>query len=951
MSRIKWNLEILEQLKQKNKMEMDETESIIYKGREILSSMTEEVWEGEDGDMARDQLYEIFNKEMVETWRQLDDCKMSIHKAQDTAFEAKNFCNELYQIFQNGTIPADSDSSPCGGDVLCDLENGEILKAHMENAGKSAESLKSNIEMAESILAELETDEAKYDYASYTEPIKRQAQDVIDREKLFRVAVTRYDQKVEDMDRAFSSQMLQATPDIVPEPFDTACLQGYVFNHFKKLDIVDYVGNYETGDLGDSAGTLQIQDIFKMLFDRSEIDINSLSDEDIEIAFLKLSKEEQRAMLLGMGISRTEIDSIMASKEKRRGYFRQYFNSRARNSISDIDFKNPKTKFSTTADCADSKSKSKSSGYSGSGSNTGVVDCDSPSCAYPRLVEYDGPATRLNDAANALCDDDPSNDAQAIETMNECLDAGFYYEDKDGTKYLMYDTEYLEYCKEKAGEGSLLYGLLDDYEKFLKENSAEYGVVSAFDGYSWDPTYSLKVSQLRAGYQLTLNVDSQVFGSEIDNKRVAYEATYETANNYFCEGGELNWENISEWLKADPIDEDSLEYSVFAEHMRNMTDEEIENVLALGQIETAVPFLPDIYERGPVLPIISDRYYLLVETLFFRQDISEEEYKELIDQETRSIAFAKVVEAMENNGGCKVTVDFSPTDCEDGKIYTVNMMVESRNDTAFTKDPILNSYAQSNLANSLSRTIVVYPNASEEALDNYLREEAIDVLETFEHPILLMEYSKDDVKNICLQTIEYVIGKVYGEVGKQDRYGLCFDALTIAESIAKDYEDTIAARGATEALKQGKAAESMAVTGRVISTTGTGEKGIVIENYTIDEKKLLIRVASYNGSKNESLSLKSLMDSYSENGDDFQKYNDWYGSSTGRNNSKSYEYAVKEAIEKMYNVNSMDLVSLEQVSEAIGLVDEAVAKLGISTVTAENQEEVILWIKEELKDG
>ena len=306
---------------------------------------------------------------------------------------------------------------------------------------------------------------------------------------------------------------------------------------------------------------------------------------------------------------------------------------------------------------------------------------------------------------------------------------------------------------------------------------------------------------------------------------------------------------------------------------------------------------------------------------------------------------------MENNGGCKVSVDFLPTDCEDGKIYTVNMMVESRNDTAFTKDPILNSYAQSNLANSLSRTIVVYPNASEEALDNFIREEAIDVLETFEHPILLMEYSKDDVKKICLQTIEYVIGKVYGEVGKQDKYGLCFDALTIAESIAKDYEDTIAARGATEALKQGKAAESMAITGRVISTTGTGEKGIVIENYTIDEKTLLIRVASYNGSKNESLSLKSLMDSYSENGDDFQKYNDWYGSSTGRNNSKSYEYAVKEAIEEMYNVNSMDLVSLEQVSEAIGLVDEAVAKLGISTVTAENQEEVILWIKEELKDG
>jgi hypothetical protein len=93
------------------------------------------------------------------------------------------------------------------------------------------------------------------------------------------------------------------------------------------------------------------------------------------------------------------------------------------------------------------------------------------------------------------------------------------------------------------------------------------------------------------------------------------------------------------------------------------------------------------------------------------------------------------------------------------------------------------------------------------------------------------------------------------------------------------------------------------------------------------------------------------MDSYSENGDDFQKYNDWYGSSTGRNNSNYYEYTVQKALKEMYNIYSIDLASVEQVSEAIGLVEEAVAKLEISTVTAENQEEVILWIKEESKNG
>ncbi|WP_027204271.1 hypothetical protein [Butyrivibrio fibrisolvens] len=60
---------------------------------------------------------------------------------------------------------------------------------------------------------------------------------------------------------------------------------------------------------------------------------------------------------------------------------------------------------------------------------------------------------------------------------------------------------------------------------------------------------------------------------------------------------------------------------------------------------------------------------------------------------------------------------------------------------------------------------------------------------------------------------------------------------------------------------------------------------------------------------------------------------------------------MKSPVIYRYNVNSMDLVSLEQVSEAIGLVDEAVAKLGIITVTEESVNDVTLWIKEESKSG
>jgi hypothetical protein len=60
---------------------------------------------------------------------------------------------------------------------------------------------------------------------------------------------------------------------------------------------------------------------------------------------------------------------------------------------------------------------------------------------------------------------------------------------------------------------------------------------------------------------------------------------------------------------------------------------------------------------------------------------------------------------------------------------------------------------------------------------------------------------------------------------------------------------------------------------------------------------------------------------------------------------------MKSPVIYRYNVNSIDLVSVEQVSEAIGLVEEAVAKLGIITVTEESVKDVTSWIKEESKNG
>ena len=127
MGRIKWNLELLEEVKKQHDEAMTATEQVINKGKNDLSSMTEEVWEGEDADMARDQLHDLLNKEMVETWKELDACNEAIQKAQKTAYESKNFCNRFPQIFSSGSMPSDSDQGACSGDLLCDTMNCWLL--------------------------------------------------------------------------------------------------------------------------------------------------------------------------------------------------------------------------------------------------------------------------------------------------------------------------------------------------------------------------------------------------------------------------------------------------------------------------------------------------------------------------------------------------------------------------------------------------------------------------------------------------------------------------------------------------------------------------------------------------------------------------------------------------------------------------------------------------------
>lgn len=316
MRRIKFNLDQLEEVRKQNEIAMNSTEGVIVKVRADLNSMTEEVWEGEDGDMAREQLDDLSYKQMPETWRQIDSCNIAIKNVQKKAYEAKNLVNGFTQIFKNGTMPSDSDATPCEGILMCDEESCESLKSAMEAAGQKAQNIYNDMSKVEDILSQLETDEAKFDYSSYIDPIKEQTSNVVDRTRLFCKAVSIYEEKVEDLDRAFSKELLASTPEFVPAPFDPSCLIHDECVHMNHGDIVDSLEEYTLVDLTNDISSVQIENILIILFGKKDINELSISEQDLEVALLKLPEDKLIALLMELGFSGGHIGAIVADFEK-----------------------------------------------------------------------------------------------------------------------------------------------------------------------------------------------------------------------------------------------------------------------------------------------------------------------------------------------------------------------------------------------------------------------------------------------------------------------------------------------------------------------------------------------------------------------------------------------------------------------------------------------------------
>ncbi|WP_155244515.1 hypothetical protein [Butyrivibrio fibrisolvens] len=196
---------------------------------------------------------------------------------------------------------------------MCDEDSCEGLKSSMKAAGENARNVRSAISSVESILASLETDFAKFDYSSYTQPIKEQTQKVAERTEMYNTAVTRYEHKTKELDHTLSNALKLATPDFVPAPLDPSCLGIGEELHFGDSKITGSLEEYITAKIDGNLDEAQIKDILSMLFDKENVDISEYSEEDFGMAFIKLSEEKKRAMLMEMGYNKEQIDSILDS--------------------------------------------------------------------------------------------------------------------------------------------------------------------------------------------------------------------------------------------------------------------------------------------------------------------------------------------------------------------------------------------------------------------------------------------------------------------------------------------------------------------------------------------------------------------------------------------------------------------------------------------------------------
>ena len=193
-----------------------------------------------------------------------------------------------------------------------------------------------------------------------------------------------------------------------------------------------------------------------------------------------------------------------------------------------------------------------------------------------------------------------------------------------------------------------------------------------------------------------------------DYRALADEQTdseaWKSSMEYFSNpDGSLNWDNIETWLQSSDNDVSSTEYDVFARMMLDMTDDDLEKILLLGQIKRS----PFKYEVGDTLKHLASIFAITAND--HRKEVQPSEYSRedeyVLPEETeiRALAFLQTVIELENMNGKLGVVEISAEEYKYSKPCR-----------CFTFQVTAEGAMSSKL---YSPTITVYPRRSGELLD------------------------------------------------------------------------------------------------------------------------------------------------------------------------------------------------------------------------------------------
>ena len=122
----------------------------------------------------------------------------------------------------------------------------------------------------------------------------------------------------------------------------------------------------------------------------------------------------------------------------------------------------------------------------------------------------------------------------------------------------------------------------------------------------------------------------------------------------------MNWDNITDWAKSSDDEFSSIKYDVFAEIMVDMSDDDVEKILDIGQINSSTF---SGYEISDTLKHIATIYVLKASDIR-REEQSDESFTledsiSYDDPEIRALAFLQTVIEINKLSGKKCLVDIT----------------------------------------------------------------------------------------------------------------------------------------------------------------------------------------------------------------------------------------------------------------------------------------------------